>query len=508
LTTTHPADRALRGIPAGFIEERLVRASPFLGLAGDAAPGRLAGPSTWELTLRVLRFALPSTLTMLLSGAALLVDTYYVTGLGSATLAGASLVFPVYLLLIMAFGGGLGVGLSVVLSVRIGAGDKRGAQRAVGSALALAIGLAVALALTFVFAGRSLFARIASDEVVLEAALSFARPIFLGAPVIAICLTMSNILRAEKRVMAAAVMLLVSSAVNALLNPILIDGLFGIPAMGVAGAGLATVIGFFASALLGAFYLRGGRGGLSLRLTALRLDRADMREIGRIAMPTLATYVVTRGVLMVLSVLWARFGTDALAAFGLASRLEQLLAVLIYGIGSAILTLGGEARGAGRHAELVRICWVAAGIVTLGTSILALALVASPSAWFELFGASPAVVESGLRYQQVVALAYPFSALALTLNYAYQMLGRAHLPLVWSLLRGFAIAVPVTAAFAMPGGSITSAAWGIAASLVVLGLVTAAWLPRSLARAARRGAHSSGPTVLSLPRSRYMRSTV
>jgi Na+-driven multidrug efflux pump len=300
-------------------------------------------------------------------------------------------------------------------------------------------------------------------------------------------------------------MLLVSSAVNAALNPILINGRFGIPAMGVAGAGLATVLGFFASALLGALYLRGGRGGLSLGLAMLRVHRADMREIARIALPTLATYVATRGVLMALSVLWARFGIDELAAFGLASRLEQLLAVLIYGVGSAVLTLGGEARGAGRHDELARICWIAAVVVTLGTSILAVALIASPAAWFELFGASATVVDSGARYQQIVAMAYPFAALALTLNYAYQTIGRAHLPLIWSLLRGFAIAVPIAASFAMPGGSISGAAWGVAASLVVLGLVTSAWLPRSLARA--RG-HSSGPTVLSLPRSRYMRSTV
>jgi putative MATE family efflux protein len=488
-------------------EEQLVSTLPFLGLGRDV-PRRFAGPGTWELTMRVLRFALPSTLTMLLSGAALLVDTYYVTGLGSAALAGASLAFPVYLLLIMAFGGGLGVGLSVVLSVRIGAGDVRGAQRAVGSAFALAVGFALVMTLTFVLAGRSLFAQIAGDDAVLEAAISFARPIFLGAPVIAICLTMSNILRSEKRVTAAAVMLLVSSAVNAALNPILIHGLWGMPAMGIAGAGLATVLGFLASAVLGAFYLRGGRGGRSLGIATLRIDRADMREIARIALPTLGTYVATRGVLMALSVLWARFGTDALAAFGLASRLEQLLAVVIYGIGSAILTLGGEARGAGRHRELARICWIAGGVVMLATSILAVGLVAAPSAWFELFGAPATVVDSGVRYQQIVALAYPFSALALTLNYAYQTLGRAHLPLIWSVLRGFVIAVPVAAAFAMPGGSISSAAWGVAASLVVAGVITAGWLPRSLARAARQAAHSSGPTVLSLPRSRYMRSMV
>jgi putative MATE family efflux protein len=360
----------------------------------------------------------------------------------------------------------------------------------------LTLGISLAVAVAFALGGRSLFARITDDGPVLEAAVRFARPIFFGAPVIAVCLTISNLLRSEKRVKEAAIMLLVSSAVNAVLNPVLIHGRFGAPAMGVAGAGVATVLGFLVSAVLGLAYLRGGR--LSLGPAAWRIDRGidrrDVRAILRIALPTLGSYAATICVLMMLSVIWARFGTEALASYGLATRLEYLLAVVIYGIGSAILTLGGEAWGAGRDRELVRICWIAAGCVVAATSLLAVILMVAPATWFELFGASPGVVDSGARYLQIAALSYPFYALALTLNYGYQTLSRAHLPLLWSLLRGFAIAVPVAAAVAAPGGSIATAAAGVAASLVVLGAITAWWLPRSIARMRGGSARSrAGP---------------
>lgn len=442
-----------------------------------------AEPGTWALARELLRLSIPATLIMVLSGMSLLVDTYFVAGLGSAAIAGVSLVFPFYLYLLMAFGGGIGVGISVVLAVRLGRGDLGSAQRVVGSAFALTVGISLAVAVAFALGGRSLFARMTGDGTVLEAAVRFARPIFFGAPVIAVCLTISNVLRSEKRVKEAAIMLLVSSAVNALLNPVLIHGRFGAPAMGVAGAGVATVLGFLVSAVLGVAYLRGGGGRrLSLGPAAWRIARRDVREILRIALPTLGSYAATICVLMVLSVIWARFGTDALASYGLVTRLEYLLAVVIYGIGSAILTLGGEAWGAGRHRELARICWIAGGCVVATTTLLAVILAVTPATWFELFGASPAVVESGARYLQIAALSYPFYALALTLNYAYQTLSRAHLPLLWSLLRGFAIAVPVAVAVAAPDGSIATAAAGVAASLVVLGALTAGWLPRSIAR--------------------------
>lgn len=465
----------------------------------------LAGAGTWVLASQLLRFAFPATLIILLSTTSLLVDTYFVTRLGSAALAGVSLVFPFYLFLIMAFGGGIGVGISVVLAVRLGSGAAAAAQRAIGSALALAIGFALVVALGFALGGRSLFSHIADAGPVVDAAISFARPIFFGAPIIAACLTVSNVLRSEKRVNEAAVMLLVSSGVNALLNPVLIHGYFGAPAMGVAGAGVATVAGFLVSAVLGVLYLRRKRGGqFHLGAATVRVDRRDMLAIARIALPTLGTYVVTNCTVLVMSIVWERFGTDALASYGLATRLEYLHALMIYGIGTAILTLGGEAWGAGKPREFARICWIATGCVMAAALVVAMLLVVAPSAWFRAFGASPEVVEHGVRYLRIAALSYPFYALFVILTYAYQTLGRAYLPLVWALLRGFAIAVPITAAVAAPGASVSPAAVAVAVSFVFLGLICATWLPRSIAiagvRMASAATRSSWSSLPALPR--------
>jgi putative MATE family efflux protein len=483
-----PFERRARAARSAIRERR---AGPAAGTGAASVAASVAGTvagtidrhtsaTSWGLLAGLVRIALPTTLVMVLSAMSLVVDTYFVTGLGSVALAGASLVLPIYLLLVMAFGGGIGVGLSVVISLRLGRGDGAAAQRAVGSAFAMALGVAFGVTLAFALGGRELFARMAGTGPVLDAAMSFARPIFYGAPVIALALTMSNILRSEKRLVEAAAMLLVSSAVNAALNPILIHGHLGAPAMGIAGAGLATVLGFVVSALLGALFMRRRSGRLRLGLAVLRIDRDDMREIARIAFPTLATYVVTKVIVMALSVVWARFGTEALAAYGLANRLEHLLALVVYGMGSAVLTLGGEARGAGRLREFVRICWIAATCVVALSTLLTLAVVAAPGLWFELFGAAPDVVASGATYLRITALAYPLYALGLTLNYGYQTLALAHLPLIWGILRGFVIAVPVAVLVVAAGGSIAAASVGVALSMAVLGVIAAAWLPRSI----------------------------
>lgn len=447
------------------------------------APGGCEAIGTLALALRLIRFAAPATAIMLLSGMALLVDTYFVTALGSAALAGVSLVFPFYLFLIMAFGGGLGVALSVVISVRFGAGDTAGAQRAVGSVLALVLAFSALFMLAFLLGGGALLRSISGTDEVYAAALEFARPIFYGVPLIAICLTFSNVLRSEKRVGESAAMLLVSSGINAALNPVLIHGYLGLPALGVAGAALATIIGFGVSACLGFWLLRGKRARrIRLERAIVRVDRRDVLALVRIAVPTLATYLVANCILLTLSALWARFGVDALASYGLATRLEYLLAVVIYSIGAAILTLGGEAWGAGDSRTFLRVCWVGAAVSGIGTAALAVWLVVSPLRWFALFDTSGAVAQQGAQYLRVVAVGYPLYAVALTLNYGYQALSRAALPLTWSLVRGFCIAVPVVLLSAGPGRSIGTAALGVCLSFIALGIVTVTWLPRTVAR--------------------------
>jgi Na+-driven multidrug efflux pump len=439
--------------------------------------------ATASLAGKVARFALPATSIMFLSGLFLIVDTYFVARLGEDALAGASLVFPLYLILLTTFGGGLGIGLSVVIAVRLGRDDLPGAQRAVGSALALAVGSAALLAALFLVGGRWLFSHMSSSPVVVDAAMDFARPIFLGAPVIAISLTMINLLRSEKKLGAAGLMLLVGGAVNTVLNPLLIHGGGGLPALGVAGAGLATTVGFAVTGAMGVVF-SGGPGRLSLLPSRLDLVRADATEILGIALPTIATYVANNVVLLALTSIWARFGMDALNGFGLTSRLEYVLVLGTYGFGGAIVTLGGEAWGAGKRDELVRICAISAVFAFASTAVVSALLLGSPASWFALFDAPAGTVAAGADYLRIVALAYPCYTLGLTLNYGYQTIAQAYRPLMYVTLRGFLVALPVAGLAVAMNASADVAAAGVAGSFVLYGLLSAVLLRPAMSRVA------------------------
>jgi len=430
---------------------------------------------------RLVWFALPATLVVGLSGLFLVIDTYFVSRLGPDVLLGVSLVFPLYLILVMVFGGGLGVGLSVVVSMSLGRGDEEKARLAAGNALALALWLSMALAGVGLWGGPALFARVAPSPGAAAAAWQFGWPVFSATPLIATALSITNVLRSEKRLGAAAAMMLAGGLVNTALNPVLVDGLGGAPALGAAGAGIATGAGFAVSCLIGLCLLRGQRR-LALRWRHLRLSWATVKALVGIALPTLVTYVVNNAALLALLSLFAKGSTDAGVAYGLATRLEYLLVLALYGLGGALMTMAGEARGAGKTAEAHQVFRLAGLAALLGTVPVCAALWVWPEPWFRLFGATAPAVEVGARYFRAAAPAYPLYAYALTLNYAFQTMGRAGTGLLLTLLRGWIVAVPGAALALAFTGHLEPAIWVIVASFLLYS-VAARW---ALARAMER----------------------
>ncbi len=427
----------------------------------------------------LVRFAVPATVVMLLSGLFLVVDTYFIARLGTTELAGATLVFPVYMILLTALGGGIGIGISAVISRRLGRGGVEEAQACVGTCLGLGLLVAVCFSVLYLLLGESILRRASPEPALVKAALDFSLPLFLGSPILGFSLTVTNMLRSERNLVVPTVMMLVGGGVNAVSAPVLMFGLGPLPALGLKGAGWATVLGFVASSLIGAWVMT-GRSRLSIRPSRLRWEWEAAREIIRIAMPTILTYVVNNVTYMLLTVCWAHFGTEAVAGYGLASRFEYVLILTLYGLGSAVVTLGGEELGAGNLEGFRRVVRTAGGLAAGLVGVAALPLFVLPEAWFSLFRAERAVMVAGGDYFRVVALTYPLYALGLMYNYAYQTLALAE----WGLMFGFSrvtlIALPGVGLAVWADWPAGFAAGAIAASFALYGLLSFTLFPLAL----------------------------
>jgi Na+-driven multidrug efflux pump len=167
------------------------------------------------------------------------------------------------------------------------------------------------------------------------------------------------------------------------------------------------------------------------------------------------------------------FGTAALAGYGMGARLEYLQIPLVFGMGSALVTMVGTNFGAGRRARALREAWIGSAVAAGVTGAIGLIAALVPGLWLGLFSADPDVLAAGATYLRIVGPTYGFFGLGLALYFASQGAGR----LLWPVLGGTArLLVAVVGGWLVVhalGGSLAALCAMMALAFVVLGTTVA-----------------------------------
>ena len=251
--------------------------------------------------------------------------------------------------------------------------------------------------------------------------------------------------------------------------PALVFGMGPIPALGITGAGLATVISFAASTATLAWYLASGRTSVALSLGGFRFERRLFGEILRVGAPMSLAPVLNNAALATLTAYAGLLGATSLAAFGAAVRLEYLLYPLNFGLGAAVLAMVGSNIGARQFSRAARIAWTAVGLSACVMASVSVLAIGAPDLWMGLFSSDPAILAAATGYLAIVGLAYPFVA-ANTLMSAFQSTRQPEWPLTAMTCRllvvvvGGWIAIEVLQSGLFGLGVVTAlglATWGI-----------------------------------------------
>jgi Na+-driven multidrug efflux pump len=216
------------------------------------------------------------------------------------------------------------------------------------------------------------------------------------------------------------------------MSPSLIFGWGPFPQLGVAGAGVAVVVYYALAALLLIGYLRSTHSPLRLSMTRLapRLFK-DILGVGLLS--AIGTVQVNLTVAIVTAAV-GRFGADAIAGYGIASRLDYVQIPLLFGLGTAIVTMVGVNLGAGQTGRALRIAWIGAAIAFGFTELIGLAAATFPHVWLGLFSDETQVLSMGETYLRKVAPAYGAVGIGMALYFASQGAKRV----LWPVLAGTA----------------------------------------------------------------------
>jgi len=417
----------------------------------------------------LLRLAGPITGLMFVQIAVGVTETWIVGRLGTEALAGFALVVPFMVLMMNTANGGMGGAIAAALARALGAGRLDDARALLLHALVLALAFgALFTALAWTVA-PAVFAALGGVGEALRQALAFTEIWFSASLLLWTACFLTALLRGSGDTVTPSRIGLGMALLYIPLSAFLALGLGPWNGVGIAGPAVASTITTVIAVILQARALLAGRLGFMPTLAGTRLQRRLFGEILRVGLMGSGTTIAASCTAVLVTALVGRFGTAALAGYGIATRLEFMVAPVAFGIGSGLTTLVGVAAGANDWQRAVRVAWTGGLIAFAVVGLIGWGVALVPGTWARLFAADPAVIDAAAACIVRVAPFYCLFGLGLTLNFAGQGAGYMKAPLAGSVVRLLVATVGGWFAVERLGSGLEGVFGAVAASLAIYG---------------------------------------
>ncbi len=460
-------------------------ASVALNAAGlSSHDARATDREIWSL-------AWPVILSQVLASAVSLIDIAMLGRLGPTTLAAVGYVTQFFWLsqaVLMA----VGIAGVALMSRALGSANPARARAALASCLALALGMAALVAGTVTLGARPIMSLLAATPEITDTALPYLQLTMAATVLFAVSITYENGFRAAKNTRTPLLVAAAVTLMKTVLNALLIFGPFGLPRLGLVGAGLAT-LGAQALAvvlLVSASRRPDNAAGLSLGRSDLAAGRRLLPEVARIAAPAVGERVVLNLAMMSYFAVLAQYGSEVLAAYTVGVRVLSFSWIPGVGFAAAAATLVGHALGARQPEAARRAGWSSARFavaVSIGLGIV-FAFAREPLA--RAFTNDAGVLLELGPFMLVLALSQPLLGLHFTLGGALRGAGDTLTPLLAATVGNWGFRVPL--AFLFARGLELPVIW-VWAAMVLDHAARSAWLIRAFRRWSRNPQLSPRP---------------
>lgn len=418
----------------------------------------------------LFNMALPMIISMIVQALYNVVDSIYVSQVSESAVTALSLAFPVQNMQI-GFGLGIAVGVNSLLSKSLGEKNQEAANYAAGNGIFLVI-IAVALFMLFgVFGARPYFEMQSTVEETVEGGIAYT----------SICCVLTlgcfaqmlgeRLLQSSGRTVYTMISQSTGAVINIILDPIFIHGWLGLPAMGVAGAAIATVIGQWIAAGMCLFFNLRFNPDVQLGLKYIRPRAQTLEPILAVGIPTLVMNSIGSVMNFGMNQIFQGFQETATGVFGIYYKLQSFFFMPLFGTNNAtisIIAYNYGARKPERMTKTLRLALVT-GLCFMLFGLTVFQLV--PEALLGLFNPSDEFLRMGIKALRIVSIHFPIAAVGVMLGASFQALGNGIYSTIVSLCRQLLALLPAAYLLSLTG-NVDNIWWSFPISEVVSALVT------------------------------------
>ena len=447
--------------------------------AADASRSLISAPvgqKLWEMTWPVI-FGVATLISFNV------VDTFFISLLGTDPLAAVSFTFPVTFT-VVSLAIGLGIGTSAVIARKYGSDKPEEAHFDGFSALSVSALLVAALAVIGYVLMEPIFSLLQAQTRLMPLIREYMSLWFFGCVMLVTPMVGNAVLRAAGDTRTPSLIMASGGLANAIFDPILIFGWGPIPAMGIEGAALASVISWFSGVLL-VFWLLSRNKLVSFTpangLNFLAAWVKSAREVLKIGMPAAGANMLTPLAMSVMTAIVAAYGAPAVAAFGVGSRLESLASVIILALSMSLPPLISQNYGADRIDRVQQAYRTALKSVLIIQAVIYLLMLVTAH-WIAMaFAEEKAVADIVKLFIYIMPLGYGLQGVIILTNSSFNAVHKPMNALWLSIVRLFILFVPLSYL-----GSLLADLTGLFIGGVVANLLTATiayvWFSKELRR--------------------------
>jgi len=394
--------------------------------------------------------ALPMIISMLVQALYNVVDSIYVSQISESAVTALSLAFPVQNMQI-GFAVGIGVGINALLSKSLGERNQEAANRTAGNGIILMLMVTVAFMLFGIFGVRPYYEMQSTVAETVEGGIAYSRICCLFVLGSFMQILSERLLQATGRTVLTMVTQGVGAIVNIILDPVFIFGWFGLPAMGIAGAAVATVAGQWIGALLGLYFNEKHNPEVQFGRRYAKLDGKIVKSILVVGIPSIIMNGIGSVMNFGMNQILQGFTETATGVFGIYFKLQSFFFMPLFGLNGAtisIIAYNYGARKPDRIVKTLKLC-VSSALVLMLTGFAVFQLV--PDLLLGMFNPSDTFLEIGRSCLRTISWSFPIAAVSIAVGACFQALGNGIYSTITSLARQMFVLLPVAYLMSLSG---------------------------------------------------------
>lgn len=398
----------------------------------------------------LITMSLPMMISMVVQALYNIVDSVFVSRVSEDALTAVSMAFPLQALCI-ALGAGMGVGVNALLSKSLGAKDNDMVNKSALNGLFMTFVSYLVLLVIGIFAVKPFYMIQTDSADIIQYGTDYLSVICCFSFGMFFQFTFERLLQSTGRTFQTMITQTVGAVTNIILDPIFIFGLFGVPAFGVKGAAIATVIGQIIAAVLALIMNIKVNTDIDFSLKGFKPDIKIIGMIYKVGLPSIIMQSIGSVMVFCLNKILIVFSSTAVAVFGVYFKLQSFVFMPVFGLNNGLIPIMAYNYGAKKKDRMIKTIkcglLIAFSIMSVGMVVFEL----FPDAILALFEASDNMLAMGKVALRTIAIHFPVAAICIVLGSAFQALGNAVYSMFVSIARQLVVLIPVAYALSKLG---------------------------------------------------------